>query len=118
VLTGYVSDATKAALLGGADALVYPSLYEGFGLPVLEAMACGTPVIASNVGALPELVDGAGVLIDPSNPDELAERIGSIMSDAELRRGLRERGIERASTFGWDETARRTAAVLREAGSA
>jgi glycosyltransferase involved in cell wall biosynthesis len=118
VVTGYVSDATKAALLGGADALVYPSLYEGFGLPVLEAMACGTPVIASNVAALPELVDGAGILIDPSNPDELAERIGSVMSDAELRRGLRERGIERASAFGWDETARRTAAVLREAGSA
>jgi glycosyltransferase involved in cell wall biosynthesis len=118
VLTGYVPDATKAALLGGADALVYPSLYEGFGLPVLEAMACGTPVIASNVAALPELVDGVGVLVDPSDPDELAERIGSVIADDEMRRGLRERGMERASGYGWDETARRTAAVLREAGSA
>jgi len=118
VLTGYVADATKAALLGGADALVYPSLYEGFGLPVLEAMACGTPVIASNVAALPELVDGAGVLIDPSDPDELAERIGSVMADDDLRGRLRERGIERASGYGWDETARRTAAVLREAADA
>lgn len=118
VLTGYVPDATKAALLGGADALVYPSLYEGFGLPVLEAMACGTPVIASNVAALPELVDGAGVLVDPSDPDELAERIGSVIADHELRRGLRERGIERAARYGWDESARRTAAVLRQAGSA
>jgi glycosyltransferase involved in cell wall biosynthesis len=118
VTTGYVPDATKAALLGGARALVYPSLYEGFGLPVLEAMACGTPVIASNVAALPELVDGAGVLVDPSDPDELAERIGSVIADDELRRALRERGLERASRYGWDETARRTVAVLRETGSA
>jgi glycosyltransferase involved in cell wall biosynthesis len=118
VLTGYVPDATKAALLGGADALVYPSLYEGFGLPVLEAMACGTPVIASDVAALPELIDGAGVLIDPSDPDGLAERIGDVMADDELRGRLRAAGIERASGYAWDETARRTAAVLREAADA
>jgi glycosyltransferase involved in cell wall biosynthesis len=118
VLTGYVPDGTKAALLGGADALVYPSLYEGFGLPVLEAMACGTPVIASDVAALPELVDGAGVLVDPADTDGLAERIGSIMADGELRGRLRAAGIERASGYSWDETARRTAAVLREAADA
>jgi glycosyltransferase involved in cell wall biosynthesis len=118
ILTGYVPDATKAALLGGADALVYPSLYEGFGLPVLEAMACGTPVIASNVAALPELVDGAGVLIDPGDPDDLASRIASVVADEALRGRLRAAGIERASAYTWDETARRTAAVLREAGDA
>jgi glycosyltransferase involved in cell wall biosynthesis len=118
VLTGYVADATKAALLGGADALVYPSLYEGFGLPVLEAMACGTPVIASDVAALPELVDGAGVLFDLADPDELAERIGAVLADGELRGRLRAAGIERASGYTWDETARRTAAVLREAADA
>jgi len=118
VLTGYVPDDTKAALLGGADALVYPSMYEGFGLPVLEAMACGTPVIASDLAALPELVDGAGVLVDPADADGLAERIGSIMADTELRGRLRAAGIERASGYAWDETARRTAAVLREAADA
>lgn len=118
VLTGYVADTTKAALLGGADALVYPSLYEGFGLPVLEAMACGTPVIASDVAALPELVHGAGVLIDLADPDELAEHIGTILADDELRGRLRAAGIERASGYTWDETARRTAAVLREAADA
>ena len=118
VLTGYVPDATKAALLGGADALVYPSLYEGFGLPVLEAMACGTPVIASDVAALPELVDGAGTLVDPADPDGLAERIVTLLADDELRRRLRAAGIERASGYAWDETARRTAAVLHEAADA
>lgn len=118
VLTGYVPDAAKAALLGGADALVYPSLYEGFGLPVLEAMACGTPVIASDVAALPELVDGAGLLVDLADPDDLAERIGSVLADRELRGRLRAAGIERASGYAWDETARRTAAVLREAADA
>ena len=118
VLTGYVPDATKAALLGGADALVYPSVYEGFGLPVLEAMACGTPVIASNVSALPELVDGAGMLVDPSDPDDIAQRIGTVMADGELRGRLRAAGIERASGYTWDETARRTADVLREAADA
>jgi glycosyltransferase involved in cell wall biosynthesis len=118
VLTGYVPDATKAALMGGADALVYPSLYEGFGLPVLEAMACGTPVIASDVAALPELVEGVGVLVDPADPDDLAERIGSVLADDELRGRLRAAGIERSSAYTWDETARRTAAVLREAADA
>ena len=118
VLTGYVPDATKAALLGGADALVYPSLYEGFGLPVLEAMACGTPVIASDVAALPELVDGAGALVDPADPDGLAERIVTILADDELRGRLRAAGIERASGYAWDETARRTAVVLHEAADA
>jgi glycosyltransferase involved in cell wall biosynthesis len=97
---------------------VYPSLYEGFGLPVLEAMACGTPVIASDVAALPELVDGAGVLVDPADPDHLAERIASVLADDELRGRLRAGGIERASSYTWDETARRTAAVLREAADA
>jgi glycosyltransferase involved in cell wall biosynthesis len=118
VLTGYVPDETKAALLGGADALVYPSLYEGFGLPVLEAMACGTPVIASDVAALPELVEGAGVLVDPADPDDLSERIATVLADARLRARLRAAGIERASGYAWDETARRTAAVLREAADA
>jgi glycosyltransferase involved in cell wall biosynthesis len=118
ILPGYVSDADKLALLTGSSAFLYPSRYEGFGMPVLEAMACGTPVIASDVAALPELVDGAGVLVDPADPDHLAERIASVLADDELRGRLRAGGIERASSYTWDETARRTAAVLREAADA
>jgi glycosyltransferase involved in cell wall biosynthesis len=116
VATGYVSDRTKAALLGGAEALAYPSLYEGFGLPVLEAMACGAPVLASDVAALPELVDGAGVLVDPADPDAIAAGLASILTDDDLRARLRSRGAARAASYTWDATARRTARVLHAAG--
>jgi len=117
VLTGYVPEPTKAALLGGAEALVYPSLYEGFGLPVLEAMACGTPVLTSNVSALPELVEGAGMLVDPTDVDAVAAGIESLTSDGALRARMRTAGLARAGEFTWDATAERTAEVLRAAGS-
>jgi glycosyltransferase involved in cell wall biosynthesis len=117
VVTGYVPESTKVALLGGAEMLAYPSLYEGFGLPVLEAMACGTPVLTSNVSALPELVDGAGVLVDPTDPEAIATGIGSLVADEALRARLRAAGLARAGEFTWDATARRTAEVLRGAGS-
>jgi glycosyltransferase involved in cell wall biosynthesis len=117
VLTGYVQESTKAALLGGAQVLAYPSLYEGFGLPVLEAMACGTPVLTSNVSALPELVDGAGVLVDPTDADAIAAGIETLTSDDALRARLRAAGVARAGEFSWDATAKRTAEVLRSAGS-
>lgn len=116
VLTGYVPESTKAALLGGAEALAFPSLYEGFGLPVLEAMACGTPVLTSNVSALPELVDGAGVLVDPTDADAIAAGIESLTRDEALRARLRAAGVARAGEFTWDATAKRTAEVLRSAG--
>jgi glycosyltransferase involved in cell wall biosynthesis len=118
VLTGYVSDATKAALLGGAEALAYPSLYEGFGLPVLEAMAIGTPVLASNVSALPELVGDAGLLVDPTDAAAIAAGLESLLSDPDLRARLSARGRVRAGEFTWDVTARRTSEVLRAAAVA
>jgi alpha-1,3-rhamnosyl/mannosyltransferase len=116
-LTGYVSERDASALLAGAELLAYPSLYEGFGLPVLEAMASGTPVLASNVSSLPELADGAAVLVDPHDPDAIAAGIESLLQDATLRLRLRSAGLERARAYDWDETARRTAGVLRSAAA-
>ena len=115
VLTGYVGEQDKVALLGGAEALVYPSLYEGFGLPVLEAMACGTPVVTSDVSALPEIAGDAALLVDPRDPEAIASAMRRILGDEDLRRDLAERGSSRAAGFTWEETARRTAGVLHEA---
>jgi glycosyltransferase involved in cell wall biosynthesis len=116
-LTGYVSEREKVALLGGAAAFVYPSLYEGFGLPVMEAMACGTPVVTSNVSSLPEVTGDAAVLVDPSDAGAVAEGILRILDDPALRDRLVAAGEERAASFTWEETAARTASVLREAAA-
>jgi glycosyltransferase involved in cell wall biosynthesis len=115
VLTGYVAEADKVALLGGAEALVYPSLYEGFGLPVLEAMACGTPVVTSNVSALPEIGGDAALLVDPRDPAAIASALERLLQDEELRHELTTRGAARAARYTWEETARRTAEVLHRA---
>jgi glycosyltransferase involved in cell wall biosynthesis len=111
--TGYVSEEDKAALLAGAEALVYPSTYEGFGFPVLEAMAAGTPVVTSDRSSLPEIAGEAALLVDPGNADEIAHGIERVLTDAELGRRLRAAGSERARTFTWERTARETAETLR-----
>jgi glycosyltransferase involved in cell wall biosynthesis len=116
VLTGYVHDEQKVPLLTGAEALVFPSLYEGFGLPVIEAMACGAPVLTSNVSALPETAGGAALLVDPHDVDSIAQGIERLLTDQALREKLRAAGRARASTFSWTETARRTAEILHQAG--
>jgi glycosyltransferase involved in cell wall biosynthesis len=118
VRLGYVEDRRKAALLGGAAALVYPSRYEGFGLPVLEAMATGTPVVASNVSSLPELVDGAALLVDPNDATAIADAVQRIVEDDGLRSRLEAAGIDRAAEFTWEATARRTAEAIRSAAPA
>jgi glycosyltransferase involved in cell wall biosynthesis len=115
VRAGYVPERDKPTLLGGAAALVYPSLYEGFGLPVLEAMATGTPVVASDVASLPDLIDGAAILVDPHDADAIAEGIRRVLEDAGLRDELVERGATRAAAYTWEATARGTAEVIREA---
>lgn len=117
VRLGYVDERLKPALLGGATALVYPSRYEGFGLPVLEAMAAGTPVVASNVSSLPELADGAALLVDPDDPSAIAEALARVLDDGDVRERLRRAGLERASGFTWDATALRTARVIRSAAA-
>ena len=113
--TGFVSEADLPALYAGADLFVYPPSYEGFGFPVLEAMACGTPVITSNVSSLPEVAGDAGLLVDPLDIAELTEAMRKVLSDSELRQRMREKGLERARQFTWEETARRTLRVYEEA---
>lgn len=109
--TGYLADADLPALYSAAQAFVFPSLYEGFGLPPLEAMACGTPVITSNVSSLPEVVGDAAVLIDPYDVGALARAIEQVLTDAASRVTLRERGLQQAALWTWDRTARNTLAA-------
>jgi len=114
-VVGLIPDVALPAFYGAAACLVYPSLFEGFGLPVLEAMACGTPVIASSRSALPELVGDAGLLVDPVNVQALAQAMARVLTDPDLRQELGRRGMEQSRRFSWSETARRTLAVYREA---
>ncbi len=113
-LTGPLTDADLPALYSGADLFVFPSLYEGFGLPPLEAMACGTPVVCSSAASLPEVVGDAAVMVDPHDVEGLAEAMYRVLTDADLREELRARGLERARQFTWERTARETVAVYRE----
>ncbi|HEX7593459.1 MAG TPA: glycosyltransferase family 1 protein [Anaerolineae bacterium] len=108
-----VDDRDLPALYSGAAVFVMPSLYEGFGLPTLEAMACGAPVICSNTSSLPEVVDDAALLIDPHSVDEMAVAIERVLSDAALRDELRAKSLARAAQFSWERTARETLAVYR-----
>jgi glycosyltransferase involved in cell wall biosynthesis len=114
-LTGRVADELLPTLYSGALAFVYPSLYEGFGLPPLEAMACGTPVLTSNVTSLPEVVGDAGLLVDPYNVEAIAHGIRRLVEDSALREELKRKGLERAKQFTWERTAELTWAVLEEA---
>jgi len=98
---GYVDDEDLAALYAGAEMFVYPSLYEGFGLPPLEAMQCGTPVITSNVSSLPEVVGEAALTVDPQDVGALAEAMVRIEGDASLRAALRQKGLDRTRQFSW-----------------
>lgn len=109
--TGYVSDEDLVTLYSGATAVCYPSLYEGFGLPPLEAMACGTPTITSKTSSLPEVVGDAALTVDPSSIDEIAAALHRIIQDDALRAELRRRGLARAAGFSWERTARRTKEV-------
>jgi glycosyltransferase involved in cell wall biosynthesis len=112
---GWVSPERAAALLRGARLLAYPSLYEGFGLPALEAMAEGIPVVASSSSSLPEVVGDAGLLPDPLDAAAIAAAIEKANDDDAFRAEARRRGPERASLFTWEDAARRTRALFLEA---
>jgi glycosyltransferase involved in cell wall biosynthesis len=111
---GFVSFDTLRMFYEGAEAFVFPSLYEGFGLPPLEAMACGVPVVTSNVSAMPEVVGDAAALVNPENVFDIARGIREVLTTPGYREALIERGRRRAREFSWDETARQVVEVYRE----
>ena len=111
--TGHVDDMQLRSYFSHADALVFPSLYEGFGLPPLEAMAANCPVLVSNVGPMPEICGDAALYCDPYRIDDIAGKLLTLLSDAQLRDSLRQRGLERARSFTWDRCVRETCDVMR-----
>jgi len=111
---GRVEDERLVRLYQGAKAFVYPSLYEGFGFPVAEAMACGVPVLTSNVSSLPEVAGGAALTVDPESVEVIAEGLRQLVKDDELARALSASGVERAKELRWDEAARATEEVFRD----
>lgn len=113
--TGYVPEVDLPALYSGALCFAYPSFFEGFGLPPLEAMRCGTPVLVGDRTSLPEVVGDAGLLVDPFDANAISAALARLIDDAELRQDLRERGLTRAARFDWRETARRTLEVYQRA---
>ncbi len=113
VMTGYLPDAYLPYAYRAAEAFIYPSLYEGFGLPPLEAMACGTPTIVSNVTSLPEVVGDAALLVDPEDTDAMADAIGSLLTSEATRREYSARGVKRAAGFSWQAAALRTLDTYR-----
>ncbi|MDD3245398.1 MAG: glycosyltransferase family 1 protein [Methanosarcina sp.] len=114
IFTGYVQDADLPALYNAADLFVYPSLYEGFGLPPLEAMACGCPVITSNTSSLPEVVGDAGIMVDPYDIDGLADSMYKVLTDEGLRINMSKKGLDRAKMFSWEKCAKETFKVYEE----
>ena len=116
ILTGYVPESDLPALYSGALCFVYPSYFEGFGLPPLEAMKCGAPVIVGNKTSLPEVVGDAALTVDPYDVSSIAGAIERLVNDSDLRRELSVKGRSRAETFDWRETARRTLQIYEQVG--
>ncbi|MBR3971150.1 MAG: glycosyltransferase family 4 protein [Ruminococcus sp.] len=114
LFTQYISDEDMNPLMCGALAFVFPSIYEGFGIPPLEAMACGVPVLASNAASLPEVTGDCAVTCDPYSEEEIAEGLRRLYSDSELRADLSRRGLERAKTLTWDSSAEKLYSVYKE----
>jgi glycosyltransferase involved in cell wall biosynthesis len=115
IRTGYLTDTDRRALLSGAEVLAYPSLYEGFGFPVLEAFAANVPVLTSNVSSLPEVAGDAAVLVDPTDPEAIARGLDDLLGDEDLRKMLRAAGTARVAGFTWERCARETAGALARA---
>ncbi len=115
IYTGFVTETQLAYLYSRCEAFVFPSLYEGFGLPPLEAMACGAPVITSDRASLPEVLGGAGILVDPLDFLEMARSIYSVVTDHSLAADLKRRSLERANFFSWDDVAKKYLEVYKQA---
>jgi glycosyltransferase involved in cell wall biosynthesis len=117
IVTGYIPEADLPALYSGALCFVYPSYFEGFGLPPLEAMKCGAPVIVGNKTSLPEVVGDAALTVDPFDVSSITAAIERLINDSVLRQELRVKGPKRAEMFDWRETARRTLEIYQQAGT-
>ncbi len=115
IFTGGVTAQELLYLYNQAAMLACPSLYEGFGLPALEALSCGLPVLAANTSSLPELVGDAGLLLDPHNPDAWTEAMARLLDDDKLRATMRTKGLQQARQFSWQRAAEETLTVYREA---
>lgn len=113
IMPGFVSDEDLRYLLSGAEALIFVSVYEGFGLPTIEAMALGTPVIASRSSSMPEILAGAGVLVDPFDPGDIAFAMLRICSDSQFRDNIAQKGLEKAMEFTWEKAASRILEIYR-----
>jgi len=111
IFTGYVPNEDLVLFYNCADLFVYPSFYEGFGIPVLEAMSCGTPVITSNISSLPEVAGDAAILVDPKSVEEIANAMYKVLVDVNLREEMIEKGLKQAAQFSWKKTAQETLAV-------
>jgi glycosyltransferase involved in cell wall biosynthesis len=114
ILTGFIGDEDLPVLLQAADLFAFPSLHEGFGLPVIEAMAAGVPVITSNVTALPEVGGDAALYVDPGSVTELAEKMELLLTHHDLAAEMKRKGLIRAQSFQWDTTCRETADACME----
>lgn len=114
IFTGFVSDEDLPAVYAAATITVMASIYEGFGLPILEAMACGTPVVSSNRASLPELGGNAAYYFNPEDIEEMAAVINTVLEDSALRITLRDKGVEQAARFSWEKTAQETIAIYRQ----
>jgi glycosyltransferase involved in cell wall biosynthesis len=112
LFTGWVPQEDLVAFYNLADLFIFPSFYEAFGIPLLEAMACGCPAVASQTGALPEIAGGAAFLVNPYSPDEIAEAIRTVLIEGNLRKEHIEKGLQRAKAFSWEKCARETLAVF------
>lgn len=115
VFTGFVEDGDLLRLYNACDCFVFPSFYEGFGIPILEAMACGRAVACANTSSMPEVADGAGILFDPQSPGEIGRAMADILLDGELRARLERLGLQRAPQFTWNRTAERTLELYQDA---
>jgi glycosyltransferase involved in cell wall biosynthesis len=111
---GWVDQADLPEIYHAAEAFLFPSVYEEFGIPVVEAMACGCPVVSSNTGAIPELADGCALLAAPFDSEAMAANLARLLAEPSLAKELRDKGLERAKQFSWSEAARRTLEIFRK----
>ena len=115
IFSGYVTDDELVALYNGCEYLVFPSIYEGFGMPALEAMSCGKTLVSSNSSSLPEIVSDAAICVDPYSVDEITNAMKKLLQEPETRQSLEQKALERAKMFSWEKTARETIKVYQEA---